>query len=332
MGASADETVALLLEAMASPPAAVDAAPSPDEGRTTAPGAAAEACTRGQDATAEAAAETPSAPSPPLEPAAPAADAAAIISATAPILPAAAAFSAAAISAPPAALVPAAAAELSEPFEHMPWRVLIIRPAARDLSALDAPDKRAALHALSTLASGIWSGHDVKHLAGESVPSSLSLYESKFSKGARIIWSIGIDFVPLVAAYQQTIRVWAVDRTHDAAQRSIRRVCAIHRRGLTSLIARRLRTRAQRVAGTDCVLPKTYQVAPEGAVSFSQLERQYADGDADQAPAAAPVVTASGSEESTTRYPPAIEQEDAVTKREPNLQSPISSRPAHVGR
>ena len=73
----------------------------------------------------------------------------------------------------------------------------------------------------------------------EGVPSGLSLYEYKVSKAGRIIWSVGIDFVPLVGAYQQTIRVWAVHmHDHDAAQVSIRRVCAIHARGLTSLIRR----------------------------------------------------------------------------------------------
>ena len=81
--------------------------------------------------------------------------------------------------------------------------------------------------------------------SGQSIPSELSLYESKFGKGARIIWTVGIDFVPMVGLYQQTIRVWAVDRSHDDAQRSIQRVCAIHRRGLTSVLHRRLKTRVQ---------------------------------------------------------------------------------------
>jgi hypothetical protein len=110
---------------------------------------------------------------------------------------------------------------------------------------LQVVDKEAALRSLATLATGVWSGHDVKHLSGQSIPSELSLYESKFGKGARIIWTVGIDFVPMVGLYQQTIRVWAVDRSHDDAQRSIQRVCAIHRRGLTSVLHRRLKTRVQ---------------------------------------------------------------------------------------
>jgi len=120
-----------------------------------------------------------------------------------------------------------------------------VRPAARDLAGLQVVDKEAALRSLATLATGVWSGHDVKHLSGQSIPSELSLYESKFGKGARIIWTVGIDFVPMVGLYQQTIRVWAVDRSHDDAQRSIQRVCAIHRRGLTSVLNRRLKTRVQ---------------------------------------------------------------------------------------
>jgi len=198
-----------------------------------------------------------------------------------------------------------------------------VRPAARDLAGLQVVDKEAALRSLATLATGVWSGHDVKHLSGQSIPSELSLYESKFGKGARIIWTVGIDFVPMVGLYQQTIRVWAVDRSHDDAQRSIQRVCAIHRRGLTSVLNRRLKTRvqvtctprrptclgcgaltttpplprSQRVKGTDVVLPKSYQVAPEGSVSLetleTTLERSFQRSGLEGAAAAAPSVVSS---------------------------------------
>ena len=100
---------------------------------------------------------------------------------------------------------------------------------------LDPHDKEAALRKL-WLAAGIWSGHDMKHLT-EGVPDNLSLYEIKFSKGARIVWTIGVDFVPSVGMYSQTIRVWAVHRRHDDAAKSIRRVCAIHARGRHSVIS-----------------------------------------------------------------------------------------------
>ena len=221
-----------------------------------------------------------------------------------------------------------ARASFDELFENHPWRVLIVRPAAKDLAGLHVPDKEAALHSLARLAMGIWSGHDVKHLSGQTIPSELSLYESKFGKGARIIWTVGIDFVPMVGLYSQTIRVWAVDRSHDDAQRSIERVCKIHRRGLTSVLNRKLKSRVQRVKGTDVVLPKTYQVAPDGAVSLAQLEQRFEGGAAGSIAgvAAGSVALAEaggvacsgvggsasgGAEEHTVRYPPAVEQEDA---------------------
>ena len=178
------------------------------------------------------------------------------------------------------------------------------------------------LGALKTLANGEWSGRSVKHLT-EGVPSGLSLYEYKVSKAGRIIWSVGIDFVPLVGAYQQTIRVWAVHmHDHDAAQVSIRRVCAIHARGLTSLIRRQLRTRVHRVAGTALVIPKTYESPPEGTATLDELERRL---DAVTPAAAAAAAAAAGTPAAAaaardaeegewaheTRYPPAVEQEDA---------------------
>ena len=213
-----------------------------------------------------------------------------------------------------------AASEFEHAFEDMPWRVLIVRPAARSLSALSKPDQRDALRGLRTLAQGMWHGRNVKHLSS-GVPSSLSLYEYKMSKASRIVWSVGIDFVPMVERYQQTIRVWAVDKTHDAAQKSIERAIAIHKRGLTSVIRRNLRTRVHRTAGSDVVLPKTYEAPPAGAVSMSELER-LAEGVEDGATdeqggeeaAGTPEATGAGAVvrfENTTRYPPAVEQEDA---------------------
>ena len=104
--------------------------------------------------------------------------------------------------------------------------------------------------------------------------------------------------------------MWAVEIEHDAAQRAIKRVCAIHRRGLSSVISRRLRSRVQRAAGTTLVLPKTYKVAPEGAVSIGELEQhleERGEESAEQRGAAERM----GEEEYLTRYPPAVEQEDA---------------------
>ena len=198
-------------------------------------------------------------------------------------------------------------------FDGLAWVVLIVRPAARELSALDPHDKEAALRKLCDLAAGIWSGHDMKHLT-EGVPDNLSLYEIKFSKGARIVWTIGVDFVPSVGMYSQTIRVWAVHRRHDDAAKSIRRVCAIHARGRHSVISRKLRTsvRAHRVAGTEHVLPKRYDVAPDevAAPEFEELEAALGETTA----AADGGDGGEGEEdgvERLTRYPPAVEQEDA---------------------
>ena len=154
----------------------------------------------------------------------------------------------------------------------------------------------------------------MKHLT-EGVPDNLSLYEIKFSKGARIVWTIGVDFVPSVGMYSQTIRVWAVHRRHDDAAKSIRRVCAIHARGRHSVISRKLRTsvRAHRVAGTEHVLPKRYDVAPDevAAPEFEELEAALGE-----TTAAADGGDGDGGEgedgvERLTRYPPAVEQEDA---------------------
>lgn len=97
-------------------------------------------------------------------PAAAATGAAAVVAASPAAAPAAAPATAA------AAMVAAVPISEVSMFEDHPWRVLIVRPAARDLSGLEVSDKQAALRSLSTLAAGIWSGHDVKHLSGASIP------------------------------------------------------------------------------------------------------------------------------------------------------------------
>ena len=88
------------------------------------------------------------------------------------------------------------------------------------------------------------------------------------------------------------------------------------RRGLTSVISRKLRTRVQRVAGTDCVLPKSYNVAPEGVQELASLERQW-DSPDDLATSlahdhvagkAAATAGTYGEWQQETRYPPAVEQ------------------------
>ena len=83
-------------------------------------------------------------------------------------------------------------------------------------------------------------------------------------------------------------------------------------RCISSVISRKLRTRVARVAGTDCVLPKSYTVAPQGAQALAALEQEWesppdGNGAGDSAKAAAEAEEW----QHETRYPPAVEQEDA---------------------
>ena len=84
-------------------------------------------------------------------------------------------------------------------FELCAWRVVIVRNAAKQLNALDGNDCTAALSKLYHLAEGFWQGATVaKKLVSHAAGARLSLYESKFLKGARIIWEVGVDFSPSV--------------------------------------------------------------------------------------------------------------------------------------
>jgi hypothetical protein len=203
--------------------------------------------------------------------------------------------------------------------------VVIVRHAARQLNALDGADCKAALSKLHTLAEGYWQDCTVaKKLVSRVARARLSLYESKFLKGARIIWEVGVDFSPTVGMFTQTIRVWAIERTHDGAARAIAYVINVYRRGLESVTKSKLREtgskdgqelqapRVHRAHGSQITLPRYYERVPENLIhmqvpldsieTIEQLETQAAaacDAEGEEA------------EGEHVRYPPAVAQEGA---------------------
>ena len=211
-------------------------------------------------------------------------------------------------------------------FEDCAWRIVIVRNAAKQLNALEGADCRAALSKLHALAEGYWQDCTVaKKLLSHVASAKLSLYESKFLKGARIIWEVGVDFSPTVGMYTQTIRVWAVERTHDGAARAIAYVINVYRRGLESVTKSKLREagnresgrelqapRVHRAHGSQITLPRCYERIPENLIhgqvpleSIESIEELEQAGEA----AGETEVPTPGAEH--VRYPPAVAQEDA---------------------
>jgi hypothetical protein len=213
-------------------------------------------------------------------------------------------------------------------FEECAWRVVIVRQAAKQLSSLGPDDCRAALSKLHTLAQGYWHGSTVaKKLVSHVAGARLSLYESKFLKGARIIWEVGIDFAPKVKMYTQTIRVWAVERTHDGAAKAITYVANVYRRGLESVTKSTLRPttggnrkelqapRVHRAHGSELTLPVYYQRLPENLIyvpleSLETLEQLEAEAAAAEGSESDPD-DAERAQREQIRYPPAVAQEGA---------------------
>ena len=144
----------------------------------------------------------------------------------------------------------------------------------------------------------------MKHLAGPSVPSELSLYESKFGKGARIIWTVG-TILSLSAGAIGGQFVFGPSIAAMTTRSVISRVCAIHRgdhppqaaypraedqgdgRGPAKELSGGARWPAAAVPARDCTgaLIRSIYLGGSGA------------GRRDRA--------------TTVRYPPAVEQEDA---------------------
>ena len=86
--------------------------------------------------------------------------------------------------------------------------------AKDQLWAMGLPMQRIVLRHIRTVANGYWSRKSgAKRIEG--VPPSLKLYETKLTKGARMLWEQSVGFSTQIHKYTDIIRVWAIEKDHD---------------------------------------------------------------------------------------------------------------------
>ncbi|KAJ7371754.1 TPR and ankyrin repeat-containing protein 1 [Desmophyllum pertusum] len=131
------------------------------------------------------------------------------------------------------------------------------------------------------LANGRWNKTLCKRLEGEAKKEGIQLYESKLTKGQRIIWEKTIAFSGRCSEnpelrlnmgnaegriYSDIIRVWDIVLDHDKLQRSIEHIVKSHDRGMDCIIKKKLKgitvdARSDSTSSSECLPNKYAEIA-----------------------------------------------------------------------
>ena len=119
--------------------------------------------------------------------------------------------------------------DIKSNFEGSPWEVECTDKVKKFFasSKVQRDEKEKVVKTIRKLVGGI---PITNHKLCKEVRSGSKLFESRYSKGSRIIFEIAIQFSPRltnnnVYAYSEVIRLWDIVRDHDKLNRSIDHVC-----------------------------------------------------------------------------------------------------------
>ena len=174
------------------------------------------------------------------------------------------------------------------PFEDLPWEVdctdrvwKIMRNRKVGFST-----RKRIIDKIRMLANGRWSKTLCKRLEGEAKRKDIELYESKLTKGQRIIWEKTIAFSgrcsenpelrldkknPEGRIYSDIIRVWDIVLDHDKLQRSIGLIVKSHDRGMDCIVKRKLKGMPVKSGGNSAL---TSECLPNKYAEIGDLEQK----------------------------------------------------------
>ena len=174
------------------------------------------------------------------------------------------------------------------PFEDLPWEVdctdrvwKIMRNRKVGFST-----RKRIIDKIRMLANGRWSKTLCKRLEGEAKRKDIELYESKLTKGQRIIWEKTIAFSgrcsenpelrldkknPEGRIYSDIIRVWDIVLDHDKLQRSIDLIVKSHDRGMDCIVKRKLKGMPVKSGGNSTL---TSECLPNKYAEIGDLEQK----------------------------------------------------------
>ena len=148
--------------------------------------------------------------------------------------------------------------DFKTPFEDLPWEVDCTDRVWKVMRSkkVDNNMRKRIIEKVQMLANGRWSKTLCKRLEGEPKKHGIHLYESKLTKGQRILWEETIAFSGRLSdlpenrlneetsegrIYSDIIRVWDIVLDHDKLQRSIDHIVKSHDRGMHCLIEKKLK-------------------------------------------------------------------------------------------
>ena len=148
--------------------------------------------------------------------------------------------------------------DFKTPFEDLPWEVDCTDRVWKVMRSkkVDNNMRKRIIEKVQMLANGRWSKTLSKRLEGEPKKHGIHLYESKLTKGQRILWEETIAFSGRLSdlpenrlkeetsegrIYSDIIRVWDIVLDHDKLQRSIDHIVKSHDRGMHCLIKKKLK-------------------------------------------------------------------------------------------
>ena len=148
--------------------------------------------------------------------------------------------------------------DFKTPFEDLPWEVDCTDRVWKVMRSkkVDNNMRKRIIEKVQMLANGRWSKTLCKRLEGEPKKHGIHLYESKLTKGQRILWEETVAFSGRLSdlpenrlreetsegrIYSDIIRVWDIVLDHDKLQRSIDHIVKSHDRGMHCLIKKRLK-------------------------------------------------------------------------------------------
>ena len=162
------------------------------------------------------------------------------------------------------------------PFEDLPWEVDCTDRVWKVMrnKKVDNNLRKRIIHKIRMLANGRWSSKTLcKRLEGTAKKEGIQLYESKLTKGQRIIWEKTIAFSGRLSdkpelrlnvensvgrIYSDIIRVWDIVLDHDKLDRSIEHIVKSHDRGMDCLIKKKLKGITFEFRNDSLCLPNKY--------------------------------------------------------------------------
>ena len=161
------------------------------------------------------------------------------------------------------------------PFEDLPWEVDCTDRVWKVMrnKKVDNNLRKRIIHKIRMLANGRWSKTLCKRLEGTAKKEGIQLYESKLTKGQRIIWEKTIAFSGRLSdkpelrlnvensvgrIYSDIIRVWDIVLDHDKLDRSIEHIIKSHDRGMDCLIKKKLKGIPVECRNDRLCLPNKY--------------------------------------------------------------------------